>query len=307
VNDAIHSIRAVAHRTGLTPHVIRAWEKRYRVVKPTRTDSNRRLYSEGDVERLTLLRAATDSGHSIGLIAALTTEQLRRLTSAQRSNSAGPAAEAHTPAEIIDRCLQATRDLNQTALETALRDGGVRHGIQGLLRRIVAPLTERIGSLWRSGELNAAQEHFATAAIRLHLANAARSYAESETAPTLVVATPSGQFHELGSVLVAAAAAGHGWRVAYLGVCLPPAEIAGAAQRTQARAVALSLVYPKDDPRLPDDLRLLRELLPPEVALVAGGRAAAAYRAVLDEVGARTAGDLDALYEILDDVATPVA
>ena len=92
--------------------------------------------------------------------------------------------------------------------------------------------------------------------------------------------------------------------MAYLGACLPPAEIAGAVQRTKARAVALSLVYPKNDPKLPDELRLLRELLPPQVALLAGGRAAAAYRPALEDVAARTAENLDALYEILDDVAT---
>ncbi|MCP5524288.1 MAG: MerR family transcriptional regulator [Verrucomicrobiales bacterium] len=305
VNEATHSIRAVSRRTGLSPHVIRAWEKRYGVVEPIRSESNRRRYSEGDVERLTLLRAATEFGHSIGLIATLTTKELQDLTAKTRTVATPSRVGALASGEVIERCLAATRNLDQPALEAALRDAGVSLGIQGLLRQVVTPLTERIGNLWQRGELTAAEEHFASAVIRLHLAAAARPYAGHASAPMLVVATPSGQLHELGAVLVAAAAAGHGWRVTYLGTCLPPAEIVGAAHRTQARAVALSLVYPKDDPRLADELRLLRELLSRKVALLAGGRAAGAYRDVLGEVGAHTAADLDDLYAILDSVTAP--
>ena len=74
-----HPIRVVARRTGLTPHVIRAWEKRYGAVTPHRTETNRRLYSQEDVERLTLLRRSTLLGRSIGQIAKMSTEELRRL------------------------------------------------------------------------------------------------------------------------------------------------------------------------------------------------------------------------------------
>src|SRR6188508_411743 len=74
-----HSIKFAARKSGLTPHVIRIWEKRYDAVSPDRTDTNRRLYSEAEIERLTLLRAATHAGHSIGNIARLPVEKLREL------------------------------------------------------------------------------------------------------------------------------------------------------------------------------------------------------------------------------------
>lgn len=302
MNDANQSIRAVSRQTGLSPHVIRIWEKRYQAVSPSRTETNRRLYGQDDVERLSLLKAATDLGHSIGLIAGLDTVELRRLT-ANTQAVPGRAAHGDPTAEAnLERCIAAIRALDQLALESALREEGVRLGVQGLLRRVVAPLTEKMGDLWQAGELSAAQEHFASAVIRLHLAGAARPFAMNEAAPMLVVATPPGQLHELGAVLVAAAAVSHGWRVTYLGAALPPAEMAGAAERTGARAVAVSLVYPKDDPQLSSELRLLRQLLPADVALLAGGRAASAYRAVLEEIGALTASDLAGLYVALDEV-----
>ena len=74
-----HPIKVVAQRTGLSPHVIRAWERRYGVVSPARTEGNQRLYSTADIERLDLLRRATELGHNISHLAELPSLRLRRL------------------------------------------------------------------------------------------------------------------------------------------------------------------------------------------------------------------------------------
>ena len=97
-----------------------------------------------------------------------------------------------------------------------------------------------------------------------------------------MVATPPNQLHEGGALLVAATAATTGWRVIYLGVDLPPAEIAATALRTGARAVALSLIHPADDPALGAHLAALRQALPAEVPLLLGG---AARRRTAIEIG----------------------
>jgi methylmalonyl-CoA mutase cobalamin-binding domain/chain len=122
----------------------------------------------------------------------------------------------------------------------------------------------------------------------------------SGSAPGLVVATPAGQLHELGAVMVAAAAANLGWRVTYLGTSLPAAEIAGAALQNRARAVALSLVYPEDDPQLPQELEALRRFLPADMQIVTGGRAAPSYGEVLHHIGAAISLDLDEFSRLLD-------
>ena len=119
-------------------------------------------------------------------------------------------------------------------------------------------------------------------------------------APALVVATPAGQVHELGALLVGATAANLGWQVIYLGASLPAAEIAGAARQRRARAVALSLVYPEDDPKLEGELSRLRESLPTEVPLLVGGRASLAYREHLEKIGAITMENLTHLGLTLD-------
>jgi methylmalonyl-CoA mutase cobalamin-binding subunit len=110
--------------------------------------------------------------------------------------------------------------------------------------------------------------------------------------------------HELGACLVAVTAASEGWQVTYLGVNLPAEEIAGAARQRQAKAVALSVIYPADDPSLVQELRKLRGYLPADVVMIVGGRAAVGYREVLDAIGAIRLDTLTSLRTTLEMLRT---
>ncbi|MEQ9569536.1 MAG: MerR family transcriptional regulator, partial [Longimicrobiales bacterium] len=101
--EARHPIRVVASRTGLTPTLLRAWERRYGVVEPGRSDGGQRLYSDDDIERLVLLKRATDAGRAIRLVADLTVDELRDLV--QEDRSARAPAQAHDAR--VDRALAA--------------------------------------------------------------------------------------------------------------------------------------------------------------------------------------------------------
>ena len=304
--DAHFTIQAVAKRTGLTTHVIRIWEKRYRAVKPERTGTNRRLYSEEEIERLSLLRDITRSGHSIGPVARLPTETLRKLASESAGERPVTSTERRPGAtSLLDECVAAVTTLDAVRLEQVLKRAETELGSQGLLQRVVAPLARTIGDLWRDGTITAAHEHFASGVIRLFLGHAARPFAAAHDAPGLIVTTPTGQLHELGALLVGAAAANLGWRVLYLGASLPAAEIAGAARQNRARAVALSLVYPEDDPGMKGELTRLRELLPAGTPVLAGGRAMPAYRDALDKIGALQVNDLSNVYATLEALRKP--
>jgi DNA-binding transcriptional MerR regulator/methylmalonyl-CoA mutase cobalamin-binding subunit len=304
MTDAHHSIKAVAQRTGLTAHVIRVWEKRYGAVKPRRTGTNRRLYSDEELERLSLLHEVVRGGHSISTVAQLPIEKLRQLAAYNKNGSAGTLR--HTaPPPLLDECITAVKRLDSHHLENTLKRGATELGAQGLLQRVIAPLAQTIGELWRNGTITAAHEHFASAVLRVFLGHTAQSFAGAEGTPVLVVGTPSGQLHELGSLLVGAAAANMGWRVIYIGASLPAAEIAGAVRQNLACAVALSLVYPEDDPRVEGELVRLRELLGPEIPLLVGGRAMPAYRDPLQKLHAVQIRDLDHLCTTLDNLRKP--
>lgn len=84
---AVHSIRSVVRLTGLSAHLLRIWEKRYAAVLPTRTKTQRRLYSEADIERFISLKTLTDQGHAIGQVAGLPTAKLQELLREDTSRS----------------------------------------------------------------------------------------------------------------------------------------------------------------------------------------------------------------------------
>ena len=306
--DSHHAIKAVSRRTGLSAHVIRIWEKRYAAVEPARTGTNRRLYSEQQIERLSLLRNLATAGHSIGLVARLETGELRRLAaeaSRDPGQAAGTRAGGSGATTALNECIAAVKTLDSGALEDALKGVPPRLAPKACCDRLSLRWRRPSASWWRDGAITAAHEHFASAVIRFFLGHATRPFAGVESAPVLVVATPSGQLHELGALLVGAEAANLGWHVTYLGASLPAPEIAGAARQNRARAVALSLVYPEDDARLEGEMARLRELLPPETVLLAGGRAMPAYREALEKIGALQIRDLAHLGSVLDDLRKP--
>lgn len=282
------SIQAAAERTGLTPHVIRAWERRYQAIEPERSPGKHRLYSEAEIERLALLHRAVEGGHSIGRIARLPVDELRALVASRPPTvGSGARATATDPAAPFRaESLTAVESFDAAVLETALRNALLVLGHNGLLRMVIAPLAEEVGERWRNGQLTTAHEHFFSAGVRVFLGELTRQFAAPLTAPRVVVGTPAGQLHELGAIMVAATAANLGWRPIYLGPSLPAHEIAGAALCNQAAAVALSIVYPEDDPGLAHELTELGRMLPASVRIMAGGRAARGYFETLVRIGA---------------------
>lgn len=299
MNEPGYPMRLVAKRTGLTAHVIRAWERRYSAVTPTRTDTNRRLYTDEDIERLSLLRLATAAGHSISQIAQLPTDELRGLVPSPLGTAAGASAGSWTksarPQDFLRESVRAVVELDGGALESCLLRAAAALGLPVLIEELIAPLLNEIGDLWRRGEIRAANEHLASAVTRTLLGNLKDSYRAGERAPRLVVTTPAAQWHELGALIATVTAASEGWRAIYLGPNLPAHEIAGAANEHRVRAVALSVVYPPDDPHLGNELRQLRRFLAPEIELLVGGRAAPEYRDELAEVGAQLIKDTKSL------------
>ena len=291
-------MRAVVQRTGLSAHVIRVWERRYSAVAPARTPKNQRLYSEADIQRLRLMARATDMGHSIREIAQFSLERLREMVEKEAFALEEAEAASRMPAdaenEWLARAKNAVADMDARGLERTLQEADRALGISLLLETVISPLLVWAGEAWGRGILHVSQEHLLSATLRHFLATLRRANSLPASAPSLVLATLPGQQHELGALMAAVAAAQEGWRDVYLGPCLPAAEIAHAAIETASRAVALSLVYPDDDPAVDAELLALRALLPESIAIVAGGRAALAYRPTLDKIGAFMAGTLAA-------------
>ena len=301
-----YTIRYVSQRTGLTPHVIRAWEKRYKAVVPQRSPKNRRLYSEDDVQRLQLLKNATDAGHNISQVAQLDPTELSDLAQREVSvilqtrkrNVRLPQAE--TAKEYYQDCLSAVLNLDPDGLERFYDQAAIDLTRPALLRDVIFPLFEEIGDLWRNGSLKIVNEHMATSVTRTFLLNMLRATEVSDSAPRIVIATTVGQWHDLGALSIASTAADYGWQAIYYGPNLPAEEIAAGVKQSGARAVAISITHLLDQHPLSDELRKLRRYVGKDVALFVGGRAVGNQIQLSEEVNAKYIDNIDQLSEELN-------
>ncbi|MBD3217170.1 MAG: MerR family transcriptional regulator [candidate division Zixibacteria bacterium] len=288
----LHPIRVVAKRSGLTAHTIRAWEKRYGAIEPQRSETKRRLYSDEDIQKLILLRLATEAGYRIGEIAGYSSEKLRDLlkdvahTIPETIDSETLEVENLEASSYLEKSLNAILNFDNDKLENNLNEAMIDLGELAMIEKFLIPLLHKIGDLWEKGTIRTAQEHMASAVIRTFVGNMLSSHIQKGNAPHITVTTPAGQAHENGALVAAAIAASDGWNVTYLGPNLTAEEIAGASRKKSSQVIALSMVYPHDDPRINAELQKIRKFVGNEVKIIVGGAAADSYSQTISEINA---------------------
>ena len=297
-------IGAVARRTGVAVTTLRAWEARYGLLEPQRTEGGHRLYGEADVDRVLAVLRLTAQGWAVSAAArAVTTgrepERLRLVgtaAAAAGAPDAAGAAGAAGPAGAMGAAAQARAALaaaitvyDAEAATATLDTALARLGVPRTLEDVVMPVLRDLGEGWREDPALIAAEHFATNVLRprLHrlLAGAHRA-----SAPTCLAAAPEGEDHELGVLAAAAVAADAGFRVTYLGGRTPGAALERSAATLRPDVVLVGAVGVDPARGFCAD--------PPDLggaALVVGGPGFAALDADALPTGARRAGDLGAL------------
>jgi MerR family transcriptional regulator, light-induced transcriptional regulator len=307
-DSAQYLISTVSKRSGVKSDLVRAWERRYQAVNPTRTEGGHRVYTDLDIARLKLLNQATNDGHSISQIANLTLDQLKALVKKEGDSITHALEKAvplngnrqHVAEDYVQKCYAAVLAFDAHALESHFENAIVELGTEIFIENLLNPLLTLIGDRWRIGELRPVHEHMASAIVRSLTYILRNNNPCSPDAPKMIVTTPINQLHELGALLAGIIAELKGWKVTYLGANLPAEEIAAAVRYTNATAVTISISYKIDDLLIAKELRRLRKLIGNDVALIVGGRAAGHYEAVLDQVGVLKIKSYDHFKEILE-------
>jgi DNA-binding transcriptional MerR regulator/methylmalonyl-CoA mutase cobalamin-binding subunit len=274
VNDATeprHPIGVVAERTGLTPDVLRVWERRYGVVEPRRSPGGQRLYSDADIRRLSLLHRASRGGHGISHVARLSNEALEKMTGARTIEAPVPVVPHDSQNSSVSEGMELVRQLDGGGLERLLRRHVARYGLVGFIDGVAAPFLRAVGDAWHKGAISISQEHMASAIVERVVGETAPLLSGGSTGSTIVITTLEGERHGNGALMAAATAAGEGWKVVYLGADLPTAEIVETASRTSARAVGISIVAAERKARVAAELRELEAALGDRTALLVGG------------------------------------
>ena len=246
-------IGELSRRTGVRTDTLRAWERRYGLLRPGRTEGGFRLYGAEDERRVRTMKSLIDSG-----VSAAEAARLASATSAAgppRERSAAPLSDETVEGQTR-RLRDALEDFDDVAANEVLDEVLAAFTIDALAERVVLPVLREIGSRWESGETSVAQEHFATGVLRARLLSAARNWGAG-VGPLALLACPPGELHDLGLVVFGLVLNHRGWRIAYLGPDTPIDSVADAARELHPRAIVLAALGEERFEAVRDDLRAL--------------------------------------------------
>lgn len=216
-------IGELARRTALSPEVLRAWERRYGLLRPVRSPGGYRLYSETDAERVLRMQELIGSGLAAAEAARLALED-------------GPAPRA---GEGVEALRVALAGFDEAAAHGAFDGLLAGLSLDAVLEDAVLPLLRELGERWERGEASVAQEHFASHFFRGRLLGLARGW-DRGMGPRAVLACVPGEQHDLPLVVFGLVLREHGWRITFLGADTPVGTLLLAAAAVAPAAVVVS-------------------------------------------------------------------
>lgn len=246
------SIQAVSKIVGITPFTLRAWERRYRILKPKRSENGRRTYSLSDVEKLRLISALKKAGHSISQISQLSIKELTQLLD---NTSEGPFGTKQVfirplaPSAQIENLLRSIRAIDIDQLSGQLKMLQLQLDTKSFLLEVIVPVLRIIGTEVATGKLEIFHEHAVSAMLK-HLLGGILYATERSTDFTnqtpIIFATPENDHHEFGALVAAILAMVNGYRVFYLGPNMPAESLAKAAHSLQSPLVVMACAAPAE-------------------------------------------------------------
>lgn len=275
-----YRIKRVAHLTGINPATLRAWERRYGLVSPDRTDSGYRLYSDEDVAMLSRIKSLVDEGLTIGEAIL----RVRRGSDPLPGDAGGPRVH-----EVRFRLVEALLSYDRRAALDACEEVGSLPADRRV-EEVLIPAMHDVGELWERGEAGICEEHFASAFVREKLIGILEDLdTGSGRGPEALCAGLPGEKHEFGLLAAAVHLAIRGWRLVYLGADVPMDEIRRVLQSRRPALFCTSVVNRMATADFRALVRAIRAAAPAETEVVIGGRG---VPGTVHAEGVRIAADL---------------
>jgi MerR family transcriptional regulator, light-induced transcriptional regulator len=223
-------IGELSRRTDVSPELLRAWEQRYGLLRPARSDGGFRLYSPQDEHRVATMRSHLEQGLSAAEAARITLDQ---------ESAPAPAAELPVLALGASALRAALDRLDESAAHATIDGLLSSFSVETVLREVVMPYLRELGDRWERGEASVAQEHFASQVLRGRLLGLARGW-DRGPGPRALLACMPGEQHDLGLIVFGLGLRDHGWRITFLGPDTPLDTLSDAATTLQPDAVVLA-------------------------------------------------------------------
>ena len=226
-------IGELSRRAGVSTDLLRAWERRYGLLRPTRSDGGFRLYSPQDEQRVALMRDHLERGLSAAQAARLILDETERRPDESPALARG--------AESLRQALDA---LDESAAHTALDTLLANLSLETVLGEVVMPYLHELGERWKRGEASVADEHFASNLLRGRLLGLARGW-DRGLGPRALLACAPGEQHDLALIIFGVALRERGWRITYLGPDTPIDSLENAARKLEPAAVVIVVTNPQ--------------------------------------------------------------
>jgi len=282
-DSAVLRIGELSRRVGVSEHVLRAWENRYGLLRPERSEGGYRLYSQDDQSRVRRMQAYLAGGLAAAQAAqaAIAQEQQDGIgADAQGDTGALDAAPRADLVDSADALRQALDGLDEPGAQAVLDRLLTDFTVETVLRDVVMPYLHDLGARWEQGVVSVAQEHFASHVVRGRLTGIARGWGNGR-GPRVLLACPPDELHDLALLVFGIVLNRRGWRVEYLGANTPMADTIQVVSQTLPSLVVLATTTPERFAAVGPELSTLAGMAP----LVLAG--AGATRELAEGIGAR--------------------
>lgn len=275
-----HRIHRVAKLTGLSKDVIRVWERRFDLLKPTRGANRYRNYSDEDVALLRYLKEQLDAGGSIGELSKLGREELLG-----RARASAPQVSFvdNTFGRLLRELLSTLDPFDRVTFEKRLNGAVAVVPFEEALHGILLPLQEQVGRLWHDGHVNIAIEHYVTKQIQQKIFSAMNQLPVAEFGAKVVVACPPGEEHDIAALAVAYRCRVRGCRVYYLGANVPIASLANLCRTVKPDLTLLSFPLAQSDDKATELVEHLTREVAPASRVAVGGNGALDMRDLFEK------------------------
>lgn len=284
--ERTYRIHMASEMTGVSEGLIRAWERRYGVLKPKRTPSGYRAYTQADIEVLRRLKKLTEEGVAIAEAVRLLPQikrEAKEHVEAQESPRKPPQEEQFQ--KWRQEVLVAAERLDQQAIEAVLDDAMASMPPVPFFEEVILPLQREVGDRWHAGRLTVAEEHLVTQAARQRVLTLLHQAPKRARRHVVAACFPT-EDHELGLMGVALKFRHAGWRVTFLGARTPPEHLARVVKAVRPDVVALSAIS-QDEETVRAALSQVMSALPQDTKVILGGTAAIAARDTATQLGAQ--------------------
>lgn len=277
--DSLYPIRAVSNMTGVNAATLRAWERRYGLIEPSRTPKGHRLYSAADIARIQRIVELLDQG--------MPPSQVGAVLDAPSEGALGAGLPGWSA--LRRRLLDAVRRFDEPAVFDIYREALANHPFDDVTESLTVPTLQSLGDRWQTGKGRVAEEHFFHHYVRNALGSQLFHRHGRPSGPMLVTACLPGEEHDIGLLLFNLSAESAGFRVVSLGANTPLDDLPHVVEMTRARAVVLSTSCTSVEGKVAANLRKLGATL--TVPVLVGGRQSEIDRDRIERAGAITLGE----------------